>query len=356
MDNLIYTPFGEIDLEDVFFDSLRANYDGFDSWFSRKAANGECAYVYEDESGKLLDFLYLKDECEQLQMDGETLPVARRLKVGTFKIEHRGTKRGERFMKKILDTAIGGDFNEVYVTMFDDTEELSFLKDFFKRYGFEEIGRKSSSKEKCEAVLLRDMRKSHNDIVQDYPFVDISSGSDYILSIIPDFHTRLFSDSILHNENGYEILKDESPTNGINKTYVCKMRDAQKFKRGDHLVIYRTTDGQGSAYYRSVATSLCTVLDVKSKQDFGDLKAFQEYCGNRSVYDESALARWYGNWNFFAVKMLYNMAFRKKVIRKDIIEQVGVPEGDYWGVHSLTKDQVRSLLKLGQADERYIID
>ena len=30
MDNLVLKPFLEIDLKDSFFDSLRANYEGFD--------------------------------------------------------------------------------------------------------------------------------------------------------------------------------------------------------------------------------------------------------------------------------------------------------------------------------------
>lgn len=37
MDNLQVTSFANINLKDPFFDSLRANYDGFDDWFNKKA-------------------------------------------------------------------------------------------------------------------------------------------------------------------------------------------------------------------------------------------------------------------------------------------------------------------------------
>ncbi len=37
MDNLQVTSFANINLKDPFFDSLRANYDGFDDWFNNKA-------------------------------------------------------------------------------------------------------------------------------------------------------------------------------------------------------------------------------------------------------------------------------------------------------------------------------
>ena len=102
MDNLKFIPFSDIDLSDTFFDSLRANYEGFDTWFQSKATSGAKALVYYDKS-TLLDFLYLKDEDEELQLDNISLPKRKRLKVGTFKIERRGTNRGERFIKRILD-------------------------------------------------------------------------------------------------------------------------------------------------------------------------------------------------------------------------------------------------------------
>ena len=37
--------FSDVDLSDEFFDSLRANYRGFDQWFAKKAREGEKAYV-----------------------------------------------------------------------------------------------------------------------------------------------------------------------------------------------------------------------------------------------------------------------------------------------------------------------
>ena len=74
MDNLQVTSFANINLKDPFFDSLRANYDGFDDWFNEKASSGANALVYYDDAA-LLDFLYLKDENETLPLDGTTLPI-----------------------------------------------------------------------------------------------------------------------------------------------------------------------------------------------------------------------------------------------------------------------------------------
>ena len=125
MDNLQVTSFANINLKDPFFDSLRANYDGFDDWFNKKASSGANALVYYNDAA-LLDFLYLKDENEALPLDVTTLPQKRRLKVGTFKIDRRGTNRGERFMKRILDIAIIHDFQEVCGA---EEKELPFRAD-----------------------------------------------------------------------------------------------------------------------------------------------------------------------------------------------------------------------------------
>ena len=119
--------FSDIDLNDSFFDSLRASYPEFNEWYNKKAAAGATAYCYYVDN-ELKDFLYLKIEKEELSDLTPVLPAKKRLKVGTFKVdnEDRHTTRGERFMKKIMDKAIAEDVDEIYVTMFP-TEELRKL-------------------------------------------------------------------------------------------------------------------------------------------------------------------------------------------------------------------------------------
>lgn len=355
MDNLKLTSFANINLKDPFFDSLRANYEGFDDWFNKKASYGAKALVYYNDAA-LLDFLYAKDENEALHLDGITLPPKKRLKVGTFKIERRGTNRGERFMKRILDIAIIHDFPEVYVTMFDDTDELMHLRQFFERYGFVEVGRKSHANGRSESVLLRDMTSHVGDMVKDYPFVDRTQGNKYLLAIKPEYHTKLFPDSILRTEH-YEILQDVSPTNSINKIYICWMEGARQLKQGDKIIIYRTSDGMGPAKYRSVATSVCTVSDIKTINDFSNVDEFVQYTNRYSIFGESELRQWFREKpNFIVIKMLYNLAFQKKVIRQAIIDSANVPSEERWGFMPLTETQFNDILNLGNADGRYIIN
>lgn len=346
--------FADINIEDTFFDSLRASYPEFNDWFARKAAAGEQAYVFYGDDGNVNDFLYLKPENEALTDVEPVLPAKRRLKVGTFKLLSRGTRRGERFMKKIMDQAVAKDVDEIYVTIFP-TEELKYLIRSFEAFGFHHVADKPHADGSIEWVLVKDMRQKVGEVVKDYPFVKTSGVNKYLLSIHPNYHTKLFPDSILKNES-YDLVTDITPTNGIYKIYICWMKDAAMLKRGDNIVIYRMGDGLGPAYYRAVATSVCTVLEVRRYMDFKSMEDFLKYT-QYSVFTEIERRKWYQyKSNFIIIKMLYNVAFSKRVIRKDLLEQVGIPSDAYWGFCPLSDTQYNRILELGGADERYFVD
>ena len=348
--------FSDIDLNDSFFDSLRASYPEFNEWYNKKAAAGATAYCYYVDN-ELKDFLYLKIEEEELSDLTPALPAKKRLKVGTFKVdnEDRHTTRGERFMKKIMDKAIAADVDEIYVTMFP-TEELQGLIRMFEKFGFSHIADKPHEGGNAEYVLIKDMTTHVDDFKLDYPFVKKASSNKYVLSIVPEFHTHLFPDSILKNEKKYDLIQDVSETNSIYKIYLCWMQGTRNLKAGDKLIIYRTSDEEGKAYYRSVCTSVCTVCEVKTYRDFENEEEFIKYTNRYSVFKEHELRRWYKNKNYFIViKMVYNIAFTKKVINMVMKEQVGL-NPKYWGFFKLTDAQFDKLLELGEIDERYIID
>lgn len=352
--DLLFKPFSEIDLSDSFFDSLRTSYPEFDQWFRKKATAGDSAYVFYSKDGGVSDFLYLKLEDEEITDVLPVLPQNRRLKVGTFKLLSRGTRRGERFMKKIMDRAVAESVDEIYVTIFP-TEGLQYLIKSFEKFGFVHVADKPHENNISEYVLVKNLSELTGDIIKDYPFVRTDNTNKYLLSIKPEYHTRLFPDSILNNES-YDLVQDITPTNGIYKIYICWMPDVSSLKRGDIIVIYRTSDGLGSAYYRSVATSICTVLEIKDYRDFSDLNDFLNYT-KYSVFSESDRQKWYQNRkDFIVIKMLYNVAFTKRVIRKDLLEKVNISSEAYWGFCPLSEDQFNKIIELGEADERYFIN
>ena len=347
--------FGDIDPKDSFFDSLKESYPEFDEWYKRKADAGETAYVFRDNDKKVIDFLYVKIENGAIDDVSPVLPAKKRLKVGTFKLVSRHTRRGERFMKKIMDRAVSEDVDEIYVTIFP-TASLQYLIDLFQKYGFEHKSNKPHEGRDSEWVLVKDMRSHSDDILKDYPIIKKGGVEKYLLSIYPSYHTKLFPDSILRNES-YDLVQDISPTNGIYKIYLCWMQDVDKLKKGDLLVIYRTSDKLGPAQYRSVATSVCTVEEVKTYKDFKTIDDFIEYTNRYSIFSPAELQKWYKyKKNFVVIKMLYNIAFSKRVIRKDLLEKVGISRDIYWGFINITDKQFEEIVKLGQANERYFID
>jgi L-amino acid N-acyltransferase YncA len=356
MSNLLQLlPFGDIDLKDQFFDSLKADYPGFDAWYERKANESAIAYVIHDEAGKVEGFLYLKDENGPVDDITPNLPPMRRLKVGTFKIDAHGTKLGDRFFKKLFDEAISRRVKQVYVTIFP---KHAVLVKLFVRYGFAEIGRKPSTSGEYELVLMRDLTTFQNNIFKDYPYVHSKDRRKYLLSIQPKYHTQLLPDSILRTEQ-FETVKDLSHTNSIRKVYICFMAAVENLRPGDILVMYRTKPDveKGSAEYLSVATSIGVVADFKHASDFPTVEDFIGYCEPFSVFDQSDLRDWFKSGRKTKViKFTYNIAMTRRLIRKRLIEEVGLERDQYWGFFELSDPQFREILRLGGVDENLVID
>lgn len=351
-------PFSSLNLADPFFDSLKAAYPEFTRWYNKKAIQGEMAYVFHDGAGQMTDFLYLKVETEEMKDVVPNLPAKRRLKVGTFKLKARGTRRGERFMKKIMDKAIAEAVEEVYVTIFP-TEELKYLIDQFAKFGFVHKADKphtdAEGRTTCEWVMVKDMNMVAENVMENYPRVAVQGHRKWLLGIYPKWHTKLFPDSILNNES-YDLVQDCTPTNGIFKTYIGWNLDSRQMQKGDLILIYRTSDEPGRAWYRSVATSVCTMLETKTRFDFKDVDEFLRYT-QYSVFSEEERRNWFAKrQDLTVIQMLYNVAFTKRVIRKEMVEQVGMNEALRWGFLEMTDEQFRETVKLGQADERYFID
>lgn len=348
-DNFLkYDYFKNINLTDPFFDSLKRDYKEFEDWFNRKGE--EKAYYYETNKG-IQAFLYLKIEDEELRDVTPCLPQKKRIKVGTLKIEAHGTRLGERFVKKAIDFAIANNVLELYVTVFSKHEPLVKL---LKRYGFQIIGEKQTPNG-TENVMVKNLENVVGDLKQDYPLVNTKDRSLYLLSIYPKYHTLLFPDSILANET-YDLINDVSHTNSIEKVYICYMKQAALLKKGDVIVIYRTKDDKGPAEYRSVATSLCVVEEVKTKFDFKNYQEYLSYCKKHSVFTEEELNFLYSKDNLVVLKMTYNLAMEKKLIRKHLIEQCGLDRGDYWGIMRLNKHQFDKIVELGGISESFIVD
>lgn len=347
---LIRQQFRNISLDDPFFDSLKEDYTEFEDWFAKKA--DEEAYVFENEAGKIEGFLYLKKEEGPMDDVDPALPPEKRMKVGTFKINAHGTKLGERFMKKIFDHALKYDVNEVYVTVFPKHKPLIEL---LMRYGFVEKATKTTSNG-TERVLVKKLDSTGSDVLQRYPIVKIGGKAIYLLALYPQWHSRLLPDSILKNEDA-SILEDVSFTNSIHKVYLAAMEGMEHLSRGDVLLIYRTSDRQGQAQYRSVATSICVVEEYRRLSSFATRDEFMAYCAPYSVFTDDELREFWRDGKYpHVVRFSYNLALPKRVTRGDMADHAGIDKSNRWGFLKISKEQLKKIIERSELDARLVVD
>jgi len=344
--------FDQVNLADAFFDSLKKQYSEFPEWFAKKSAAKEPVYVIEKaKDGGLRGFIYLKVEEGPLADVEPPRPSARRLKVGTLKIDAHGTKLGERVIKKIFDHAVSEAVDEIYVTVFDTHAKLIAL---FMRYGFAEEAAKKTPNG-TEIVLVREMSARSGDPLVDYPFVHTCGRRFWLLAIYPEYHSNLFPDSILHTESP-DLLQDVSHTNTIHKVYVGGV-PLTRMKPRDVIIPYRTTDIPGRARYRSVATSVCVIEEVRSRKQLGTADALVTFAKEHSVFDEPELRDLFAAGKpLYAVKMTYNLALPKRPNREALLEDVGVSEQPRWQLRELSRNQFERIIELGEVDEGLIVD
>ena len=107
--------------------------------------------------------------------------------------------------------------------------------------------------------------------------------------------------------------------------------DVEILKRGDILVLYRTSDFNKIAEYSSVVTSICVVEEVKNQGAFTSFNDFFQYACQYSVFDKKDLLYWYNKGGCKIIKFTYNIALKNRLTRHSLIEKVGLDRKEYWG-------------------------
>lgn len=224
-----------IELEDTFFDSLKADYKGFENWYKKKSRKGNMAYISRYPNNKIGSFLMLKIEGENEEYSRFKEPFKKgvRLKVATFKVANTGNKIGESYIKIIVEEALKNKVEEVYVTVFEKQEALIKL---FLEYGF--IQKTTQMTEKADGSFEKELVlvKSMND--NTYPNFDWSNKNTFIVPIQQRYHEMLFPESETSTQLSFGDLQGVNTySNTIKKAYICKAQ-TQQIKPGDILLFY----------------------------------------------------------------------------------------------------------------------
>ena len=319
---------GDIDLDNPFFDSLKRDYQpGFAKWFNKKSQKK--AYTFR--TGERLDgFLFLKveDEDEKGYLEIEPhLSRKKRLKIGTFKIadEATGFRLGERFLKMIFDNALKNKVQEIYVTFFEGIRpEIDRLGEMFKKWGFVKHGYKNWNDGRKESVYVKTLEKydPSKSVLENYPLISEDTNL-YFLPIEPQYHTRLFPDSILKTENKNLYMGNKGHLYSLEKIYVSNSFGGTA-KPGDLLIIYR----KGERYpkkYSSVCTGIAVFEEIRKPEN---KENYLNMCSNKSVFVEEELNEFYDENNYKnVIKLIPLKTYFNKISLQRLYDEGIILEG-----------------------------
>jgi predicted nucleic acid-binding protein len=345
--------FGNININDSFFDSFKEDYQGFEKWFNKKS--DEIAYICESTEKKIAAFLYLKveDRNENYSDISPQFYPKRRLKIGTFKVVSNGFKLGERFLKIIFDNALHFKADEIYVTIFQKRFEQQRLIDLLKDWGFVEFGSKKSQSGE-EIVFIRDFSKRVDLSAPKLTYPYINKGTNiFFAPIYPDYHTELFPDSILRTESPKDFIENEPHRNAISKVYVCRSIE-RNLRSGDIVLFYRT-----GGYYQGVVSTIGVVENVVT--NISSAEQLILLCRKRSVFTDKQLVE---QWNHnpksrpFIVNFLYVYSLNKRLNLKSLIDLEIIKDVNSVprGFAKISLDNFEAIIKASESNESFIIN
>jgi hypothetical protein len=184
----------ELSLHDPIFESIRADYPGFDIWFDKCKSDHRVCWVLEVD-GEIAGLVIRKEETHN---EADTEGVGPKiLKLCTFKVgeKFQGEKFGELLLKKALWFAQHNKYDLTYLTAFPTQ---AFLIDLLSHYGFKHTKTRPNGELVLEKSFVTGALQplAGNALAFDrvyYPrFHDGKGIRKFCAPIKPDYHRRLF--------------------------------------------------------------------------------------------------------------------------------------------------------------------
>ncbi|MBZ0206990.1 MAG: hypothetical protein K8H89_11745 [Flavobacteriales bacterium] len=334
--------FGELDVQDAFFDSFRADYvdPPFDRWFQKRA--NDHAYVYTKEDS-VRGFLFLKteDRGENYSDITPVLAPAKRLKIGTLKVVADGLRMGERFLKIAFDNAREAKVDEIYVTIFERSPEQLRLIELLTSWGFVRHGAKATG----EAVFVRPMKVDANASHPKETYPKVSKAARvWVVPIKPEYHTELFPDSILRTEKADAFVDGEPHRNAISKAYVSHSPH-RDLSTGDILVFYRT-----GGIHKGVVSTIGIVENVVNP--VADLDTLRKLCRKKSALEVEELKEYwerFGSYKPFVINFLYAYSLKHRQNLRSLLDAGIFPNMDIVRtINELPMNAFVELVRLGK--------
>lgn len=355
--------FADINLEDLFFESLKKDYPGtasstgFIDWFKKKADTGATALVFEDEIG-VGAFVVLKEEKEEIVLQDGMLPKTSRIKISSFRIAERYRRQriGEGALGLVLWNWQKSNCSEIYVTVFDKHKTLILQ---LEKFGFQKKGYNLDG----ESVYIKNRGSiNFNDAYKAFPFIKSDLKKAGYVIINDTYHDTMFAYSELKNTKMLQNYVGLNVSNGLSKIYVGAASNPT-YEIGEPVLIYRRyTQGNGRRY-RSCITSYCVITDVicaKSNNRYN--MSFDQLIariGNKSVFDKKNLRKQFNqNQNVTVIEMLYYGYFGAgNNVNMDWLERNGcwTKGNEYPTEICLSIEQFKKVLEEGNVNVQNVI-
>lgn len=256
-----------VSLRSQFFDSLRADYAGFDAWWKTKVVREDRHTILIGEPQDPEGLAVLKSETDNPHGLGTDV-----LKICTFKIAEgsQQARLGELLLRAVIDYAAEQHFSVSYLTAYPSKQPLI---DWLGHFGFAEVTLRPDG----EIILAKHLIPP----VDAPPLPPLAHAISYgprsmrverahIVPIRKVYHRRIFPDSQVQ----VSLFENEPCGNAIRKAYLCRA-STRKLDPGDALLFLQTGDGQAR---------VDTIGVVESTLVSSDPAEIVTFVRNRTVY------------------------------------------------------------------------
>jgi ribosomal protein S18 acetylase RimI-like enzyme len=256
-----------INLRSRFFDSLRADYTGFDAWWRAKVVREDRHTIVIGDPQDPDGLAVLKSETDNPHGLGTDV-----LKICTFKIAESSqqARLGELLLRAVIDYATEQRLPISYLTAYPSKQPLI---DWLNHFGFAEITRHSDG----EIVLAKHLIPPYGapplaplEFAIKYGPRNMRVERAHVVPIRRTYHRRIFPDSQVQ----VSLFENEPCGNAIRKAYLCRA-STRKLYPGDALLFLQTGDGPAR---------VDTIGAVESTLVSRDPAEIVTFVRNRTVY------------------------------------------------------------------------
>lgn len=254
-------------------------------------------------------------------------------------------KLGELFIKIAVDFAVNNGIDEIYLTCFEEADDIVFLIRLIENYGFKKVSEKHNESVFTKR-LLPDMNveKPIDIALNFYPsFYDGELVEKYIVPIQPEYYKKL----IIDNEPKQLALKGIGDQvvierNTIKKAYLCHAK-INRINEGDLLLFYRSSD------YRAL-TAIGVVERFFSTKDPNEIIRI---VGKRTVYSHNEIIQMAMSQTK-VIMFLFHFLLEEIELKR--LKELVILKGPPQSIMRIGHEEYLKIKEIGKINERFTFD